>query len=47
MNIFDTMNWGDGNLTINGTKIKDNDIAKCEAINKKYFKGRRGVYIMD
>ncbi len=41
------MNWGDGTLTINGIEIKDKDIQKYEAINSKYFKGRRGTYIKD
>lgn len=42
-----SMNWGDGELIINGIRIKDNDIANYEAINKKYFKGKRGFMIRD
>lgn len=42
-----SMNWGDGQLIVNGVKIKDKDISKYEALNKKYLKGKRGYYVPD
>lgn len=40
----ESMNWGDGKLTINGIAIKDKDVSKYEALTDKYFKGKRGYY---
>jgi hypothetical protein len=39
------LNWNDdGNITINGKKIKDADKKSYEAIHQKYFKGKAGNF---
>ena len=38
---LNSLNWEDGNLTVNGTKIKDKDISKYEDIKNKYFRNNR------
>lgn len=38
---LNSLNWEDGKLTVNGTKIKDKDISKYEAIKEKHFKHNR------
>ncbi len=40
----ESMNWGDGKLSVNGIKIKDKDIKKYEDLSKKYFNGDHGYY---
>ncbi len=42
-----SMNWGDGKLSINGIKIKEADLPKYEALSEKYLRGKRGFYIHD
>lgn len=40
----ESMNWGNGKLTVNGIKIKEEDIQKYEELTEKYFDGNRGYY---
>lgn len=41
----ESMNWGDGKLSVNGIKIKEKDIKKYEELTEKYFDGNRGYFI--
>lgn len=40
----ESMNWGNGKLTVNGIQIKKEDVPKYEALTEKYFNGNRGYY---
>lgn len=40
----ESMNWGNGKLTVNGIRIKEEDVQKYEALTEKYFNGNRGFY---
>jgi hypothetical protein len=40
----ESMNWGNGKLTVNGIQIKEEDVQKYEALTEKYFNGNRGFY---
>lgn len=40
----ESMNWGNGKLSVNGIKIKSEDVQKYEALTEKYFSGNKGYY---
>ncbi|MFZ1808284.1 MAG: M56 family metallopeptidase [Cyclobacteriaceae bacterium] len=40
----ESMNWGNGKLSVNGIKIKEEDVQKYESLTEKYFSGNRGYY---
>lgn len=41
---IESINWGDGKLTVNGIEIRERDIPKYEDLNRRYFKGNKGFY---
>ncbi len=40
----ESINWGNGKLTVNGIRIKEEEIKKYEELTDKYFDGNRGYY---
>ena len=40
----ESINWNGNKLSVNGIRIREEDLPKYETINRKYFKGSKGFY---